>query len=421
MKRIVILGNSPAGVEAIAQIRQHDQESVITWVACDQPWPYHRETFVDLIAVQEMPLKKAFVADKAFFNTHRVDIINDQEVSRINFKLKKIYIKDQKPFSFDVLLLTDLPQDKRLLFKGHHKEGLYGLWRLKALESIRQQIPLVDTVMVQAHGFFGLALAIALLKRKKEVMFVTSASQILAPLLGTQMAGVLEKALIAQGLRIMAENNISEVLGDQQVKAVRLASGKVLATQMVVFEAMDVDFGIITECDVGQGPKILVNEHYQSVYPYVYVLDRLADQECYRCEAQEALSLTALKQQGSVVAAHINGQEAKASAAIAVRRLDFEGVNLTILGEVHQYVDVAEHDCFDEELGCYQKLYLKDNVIVGAVLLNAIHQEETVKVWIQEGRVVQDIERVITSSGDIEEEMLTEVSVKVFNDIPIDS
>ena len=49
MKKIVIIGNSPAGVKAIEEIRAVDQESSIALIDEEGTLPYNRSVFPELL------------------------------------------------------------------------------------------------------------------------------------------------------------------------------------------------------------------------------------------------------------------------------------------------------------------------------------------------------------------------------------
>ena len=83
MKRILFLGNSPAGASAIEAIRQKDQESEITLFCFEDHLPYRRHLFGDYLA---KGVQKEDVLYKAneFYARNKVNIVTNKKIIRID-------------------------------------------------------------------------------------------------------------------------------------------------------------------------------------------------------------------------------------------------------------------------------------------------------------------------------------------------
>ena len=173
MKRIVILGSSAAGVKAIEDIRASGPESEITLIAFDGHYPYYRDTFAPYIA-KEIDAPKVFCKAKEFYVKNNVNVILDKKLSRINAKRRIICMEDKERIEYDILIVTDTPENQFPDIKGTNKTGIYGYKKLKCIDQLFNAVPLIDTVAVQSDSFTGLQAAAALVKRGKEVIFITS-------------------------------------------------------------------------------------------------------------------------------------------------------------------------------------------------------------------------------------------------------
>ena len=58
---------------------------------------------------------------------------------------------------------------------------------------------------------------------------------------------LLKQILEGKGIRVFSENAIEEILGDVEVKAVKLKSGKVLASDAVIFDEAKADMRMLSE------------------------------------------------------------------------------------------------------------------------------------------------------------------------------
>ena len=256
MKKIVILGNSAAGVKAAEIIRASDQESEISIFSFDGGLPANRDLFPDFIA-GALPYEEVLYRPKDFYTKSKINIMFDHSISRINLKKNKIFCEDKSQIDFDVLLITETPEPRFPDIRGANKQGVFSCYRLSAINEIIKTIPLVENIVIQSDTFYGLRIASALSRKGKEVVLVTSHAHLLSPYLDLEGAQFVMKALESKGLGVMTGATISEILGDGEAKAVRLTSGKVIAGDMVIFAETAEDLRLFSDSSLELGKKIL--------------------------------------------------------------------------------------------------------------------------------------------------------------------
>ena len=312
MKKILVLGSSIAGVAAIAEIRRLEPDCEAT-ILTDGEYPYDRGLFAPVLA-KEIDYKKLFYKPNDYYEKNRVHVVLDQRIARVNLKKRKATTDDKQAFEGDVLVITDAPAYKLPEVKGANKNGVYSLQPLKELVQIIDFLPLIDTVVIQSDSNRGASLAAAFLKRDKEVIWVVTSGQIAQDLSAADPTGKLTgtaPASPADGpeskLRVVAGNPIAEILGEGDVKAVRLKSGKVLATQIVIFPDAPADLKLFTDPSLTIEGRIRVNEQFQTGIEGVFALD--AAGAVLGQESAGLLPVTVLEQQGAAVAAALKGPQ----------------------------------------------------------------------------------------------------------------
>ena len=310
MKRILILGSSIAGVKAIEEIRRFEPDCEAT-ILTDGEYPYDRGLFAPVLA-KEVDYKKIFYKPNDYYEKNRVTVVTGKKIARINLKKCKVTTDDKEAYEGDVLIVTDAPGYKLPEIRGVNKNGVYTLQQLTDLNLILDFLPLIDTVLIQSDSNRGVSIAAAFLKRDKEVIWVVSSDQVAQDLLAADTTGKLAAAAPASPaggqenmLRVVAGNPIAEILGEGDVKAIRLKSGKVLATQVIIFPDAPVDFKVLTDPAVTTDGKIRVNEQFQTGIEGVFALDAA----CATPGQENAgfLLVTVLEQQGATVAAALKG------------------------------------------------------------------------------------------------------------------
>lgn len=301
MKKILVLGSSIAGVKAIEEIRRFEPDCEAT-ILTDGEYPYDRGLFAPVLA-KEVDYKKIFYKPNDYYEKTRINVVVGQEIARINLKKYKVTTEDKQAFDGDVLIVTDAPGYKLPEIKGVNKNGVYTFQQLTDLNQILDFLPLIDTVVIQSDSNRGASIAAAFLKRDKEVIWVVLSDQVAQDLLNADTTGKLAVAAQKNILRVVAGNSIAEILGEGDVKAVRLKSGKVLATQIIIFPDAPVDFKLLTDPAVTTDGKIRVNEQFQTGIEGVFALDAASVSTDPNQESAGFLLVTVLEQQGAAVAA----------------------------------------------------------------------------------------------------------------------
>ncbi len=303
MKKILILGSSIAGVKAIEEIRRSQPDCEAT-IVTDGEYPYDRSLFAPVLA-KEVDYKKIFYKPNDYYEKNRINVVTGQKIARINLKKCKVTTEDKQTFEGDVLIVTDAPGYKLPEIKGVNKNGVYTLQQLTELDQVLDFLPLIDVVVVQSDSNRGTSIVAAFLKREKEVIWVVSSDQAAQNLLAADAAGQLTAAVKENTLRVIAANPIAEILGEGDVKAIRLKSGKVLAAQIIIFPDAPVDFKVLTDPSLATDGGIRVNEQFQTGIEGVFALDAA----CTTPGQENAgiLLVTVLEQQGATVAAALKG------------------------------------------------------------------------------------------------------------------
>jgi len=246
MPNIVIIGNGVPAISAIETIRAEDQESSITLFCSEGVLPYDRALLAAHLA-EQIKEPQLHPKHESFFKEHGVDIVLNEQLSRVSTKRKYVAAESKRQFPYDRLLVTDLGAVHGPDIKGHGKEGIFDCAHYKSIGALGQHIPFIDNAVVCVSNFLGLNTACALKMLGKEVSVVSAGAGILPDIFDEETTLLLKQILEGKGLKVMAENAVEEILGDAEVKAVRLRSGKVIAAQAVIFDDLKADTRVFTD------------------------------------------------------------------------------------------------------------------------------------------------------------------------------
>ena len=320
-KKIVIVGGVAGGATTAARLRRLDEQAeiimfergeYISFANCGLPY-YIGGT----IAERDALLVQTVEGMSEKFN---LDIRIQSEVIAINRERKTVTVKhlptsETYEESYDYLVLS--PGASPI------KPNIPGIAEANALFTLRN-IPDTDRIkayvdekkpkkaVVIGGGFIGVEMAENLWERGIDVTLVEMAKQIMAPV-DYEMAAILHQHIKDKGVRLILEDGVAAF--EQQGKIVRLQSGTILDTDMIVLA-----IGVKPENElakqaglaIGERGGIQVNEYLQTSDPSIYAIGDAIEVIDYVNGRPTHIPLAwPANRQGRIVADHINGRNVR--------------------------------------------------------------------------------------------------------------
>lgn len=302
-KQIVVIGNCAAGISALDSIRELDKESKLT-VISDETFPaYYRYLIPNLLAGTSTE-KDLMIKPADFYQVNNIETMFGLKCERIDLKRRQAVLENKLKVSFDNLIIATGASSKIPDIKGSHKKGVIGFRAIKDVKFILDNLALIQNACILSAGVGGLQLASVLSKRRIEVKVIDETSSVF-------LQGAASQALdtfLKQGIEVMAMK-VTEIIGNGDVKALRLANGKVIAAQLVVMmEETLPNVNFIKESGIKIGQGVLTDEFLQTNIEGVFAAGDVAqDNFSVPDSTPKPLWQRALSQ-GKVAAQNICGQ-----------------------------------------------------------------------------------------------------------------
>ncbi len=365
MKKIAIVGNSPISIGAIEEIRKTDQESEITLFCQEGVLPYNRDALGDFLG-KEISQDDLRCKAQDFFDSNRINLILDKKIARIHPKRKRLVSENKEQFPYDTLFIEESFADKSEELKGSNKEGVFFMQTLQNIQEVSDAAPLTDVIIVQLTDISMLRIACALRKLDKEIVLVSSTDGLLLENINKDVSDFLIEHLKENGIRIVLNNEIVEILGDAQVKAIRLKTGKVLESQLVVLGGAKNETPLFP----------FENFDLQKTDFYTKTEDIFMIEDIKKIQIANSAQDLVLLEQGKIIGA----------AMIDVPRLYenpfseicFKLFDLSVyfVGQTKSQKNITEYVCIDRSKKTYKKFLLSESCTCGAILLNCQEDQE---------------------------------------------
>ena len=180
------------------------------------------------------------------------------EVISINKENKTVELAGGETIKYDKLMIAtgSMPIKPKWL-TGADKDNVFTIPKDKVyLEGMKEKLDSCKKVVVIGAGFIGVEFSDELAKKGHEVTLVEKLPEILSLAFDEELSGRIEELLKSRGVKVITGNGISEILGDEKVKAVKLENGEVLESDAVVLS-----IGYKPNSDLARRAGIYVDEN----------------------------------------------------------------------------------------------------------------------------------------------------------------
>ncbi|MFH1355284.1 MAG: FAD-dependent oxidoreductase [Candidatus Omnitrophota bacterium] len=376
MKEFVVIGNSAAGIAGVEAIRTKDRQSKIT-VISDEDYNSYCRCLISYYLSGEVKEGKLFYRPESFYKNNNINLILNKKVARIDLKKNRLILEDKSSFAYDSLLIATGASPKLPEISGIKKKGVFGFRTIKDAKEIGGLVPVTKTACVLGGGLIGLKAAYGLKKRGVDVKVVIGSKQVLSQMLDFESAQFVQKRLEENGIELILGQNVQEIIGNGDIKAVKLDSGKAIGCSMVIVgKGVSPNIGLIkdTQIEVHQG--IVTKEFLDTNIPSIYAAGDVSESFDITLgrHAVNALWPVAVEQ-GKTAGLNMAGEKMHYQGSLGMNSIEFFGLPVISLG----VYKVEEEDSSIEELklsevrfNSYKKLLLKNNVIIGTILVGNI-------------------------------------------------
>lgn len=373
MSRIIIIGNSAAGIAAIEAIRNKDKSSAIT-VISDEDYTAYCRCVLSYYLGAEAEEEKLIYRPKEFYQENNINLMLGKKASRVDPKKNLVILEDHQKLEYDSLVIATGSSPKLPDIKGVRKRGVFGFRTIKDAKDILGLLPVTKTVCVLGGGLIGLKAAHALKKRGIDVKVIVKSKQVLSQILDKTAASIIQKHLEANGMEILTGLDVSEFLGNGELKAVKLDSGKVIGCEIVIIgKGVSPNTGVVKNTDININEGIIVDKFLTTTVANIYAAGDCAEAYDFVLEKPQVNALWPnAVEQGCLAGKNISGENISYSGSIGMNSVEFFNLPVVSMGIVREEEGMEVISVLDINNKMYKKIVLKDGCIKGIILLGKI-------------------------------------------------
>jgi NAD(P)H-nitrite reductase large subunit len=370
VKRVVVIGNGMAGSRVVEELLRRDPDLEVTVFGAEQRPAYNRILLSDVLA------GKRPAGDVTLSSMARARRFLGAEISGIDRVAKVVTTADGITAPYDALVLAtgSLPvvppvhgiagSDGKLL------DGVFVFRTLEDCDAIAARAKRSTRAIVVGGGLLGLEAARGLLQHGIDVDVVHGMKHLMDVQLDPAAGAVLRRSIEALGVGVHLGSFASSVLGTRSVKGIGLADGREVKGDLVVLACgVRPNVALARKAGVLVDRGVVVDDQLRTDDQDVYAIG-----ECTQHRGEVYGLVAPAWEQAAVLADVLTGRPAAYTGSRLVTRLKAMDLEVAAMGdtapgiedvgeglEVVVFADPARH--------VYKKLVIRDDVLVGALLL----------------------------------------------------
>jgi len=368
-------------VGAVEAIRQHDHINPILIIA-DEPHHVYSRPLITYLLGGSVEESDMYYRPRDFYERHRVEAMLGVKVSQIHPQSHSLSLQGGDAVTYGRLLVATGGKPISPPVPGSELGGVFTLTAWRDALAIEQHIEAhqARAAVVVGGGMIGIKTTEALLARGIAVTVVELAERVLSSGLDHTASTLAEAALDHAGVRVCTGTTVKHIVGhDGQVTHAVLRDGEQVQTDMVVFAiGVRPNTSLIPpEAGIQVEQGICVDAQMRTTAPDVHAAGDCADSSDMLLGVRRPIAIWPnAYRQGFVAGCNMAGVDTEHEGSLSMNSIDVCGLpTISVgLGDPDDVDDGAYEvmaEC-DREALLYKKLVLRDQRLVGLILVGAI-------------------------------------------------
>jgi NAD(P)H-nitrite reductase large subunit len=373
--KYLIVGNSAGGIGAAEAIRQVDKEGAITIIS-EEPYPVYSRPLISKYLARERTFDAILFRPLGFYEQNSITFLPGKKVTHLELENRTAWLEDNEQIAWNKLLLAVGGKPIFPKMKGSDKRGVFTFTNLDDAKAVDRFLSNAGKAVVIGGGLIGISVAEALVKRGVDVTVVEMKERILNTILDRQASLMAEEVLARAGVEIIAGDTVIDINGKERVEGVVLDNGESVPCDFVL-----VAIGVSPRPELALDAKLRVNRgivvdhHMATSHPDIYACGDAAEAYDFVYEDNRLTPIWPNAYIGGRIAGfNMAGIPTKYPGGTAMNSLNYFGFDIASAGMPAAPNGGGYGIISKQGSGTYQKVILKDNLIVGMISVGNIEK-----------------------------------------------
>jgi len=367
IRRLVVIGNGMAGMRTVEELLKRAPGRWDITVFGAEPHVNYDRILLSSVLAGEKDVAAIEINSREWYAEHGIRLFTGDPVIAIDRQARTVTAESGRVEPYDALLIATGSRPIVPPLPGLELPGTCAFRDIADVETVIAAAGQYRRAIVIGGGLLGLEAANGLTKRGMSVAVIHLMDNLMERQLDGEAAKMLQRALDERGISFFMNGQTEELLGETRVEGVRLADGRTVPGDLVVFAIgirPNTDLARLAGLDLNRG--ILVGDDMRTSDPAIFAVG-----ECVEHRGKTYGLVAPLWDMAKVCADHLAGDADTVSdynGTVLATRLKVTGIDLFSAGEFLGDESTDEVLFRDPARNIYKKLVMREDRLVGAVL-----------------------------------------------------
>ena len=366
-RRLIVIGNGMAGMRTVEELLKRAPGLWDITVFGAEPHVNYDRILLSSVLAGEKELGAIEINPRGWYTENRIRLFTGDPVVAIDRDARTVTAQSGRVEPYDALLLATGSRPIVPPIPGLELPGTCAFRDIADIQTMTRASEEHRRAIVIGGGLLGLEAANGLAKRGMSVAVIHLMDTLMERQLDTEAGKLLQTALDERGINFFMNGQTEEIFGDGRVEGIRLADGREVPGDLVVFAIgirPNTDLARSAGLDINRG--VMVGDDMRTSDPTIFAVG-----ECVEHRGKTYGLVAPLWDMAKVCADHLAGDADTVSdynGTVLATRLKVTGIDLFSAGDFQGDESTDEVLFRDPARNIYKKLVLRDEKLVGAVL-----------------------------------------------------
>ncbi|AEM78302.1 NAD(P)/FAD-dependent oxidoreductase [Thermoanaerobacter wiegelii] len=368
--KYVLIGNGIAALSACENIRKNDRGGKITIIS-KEPYPTYYRLKLSQFLGKDLNFKSLLVKEENWYTDNNIELMLNTSVKKVDTKNKKLILSNDEIISYDRLIIATGSSSFIPNVLGREKKGVFAIRSLEDVKDLNEFIKDKKKGVVIGGGLLGLEAAWTLRQNGYEITVVEFFPRLLPRQADEEGSMILKDIIESNGINLLLGAEVTEITG-QTVNGIILKDGTKMDADFVIFSSgVKPNIDIVKETEIKVNKGIIVDEYMRTNIEDVYAAGDVAE-----FNGKIYGLWTVAMAQGKNAGLNVSGNKTLYKEVTPSSTLKITGIDVFSAGDISGEGNISKGYRGNN---VYYKLYFKDGIIVGAILIGDIGKSTKLK------------------------------------------
>lgn len=364
----LIIGCGIAGVTAAETIREREARAAVA-IMSDEPHVLYSRVLLPAYLKGHVPREKLFLRTLDHFTAKRIDLYLHEEVVAIDVARREVTLGNGISFGYGKLLITTGGRVRRW-GTDQDQKFIYRFQTLDDADRLSMALATIKQPVVIGSSFISLELLEIFVIRNIPPVALVRGDQFLGAMLDKEGALLLTKNFERHGITCYFDDEVATITQEKDAVTVHTKQSRIIASDaLAVGVGIERNTALVHGSGFNRGEQgILVNEFLETNQEGVYAAGDVAEFYDLIMGAHRMVgNWTHAVLQGKRAGLNMTGEREpfRHVTGYSIKNLGF---HITALGDCTDERDTVVR--IDPHAHRYERFFLRNGVLVGAVLIN---------------------------------------------------